>query len=153
MSKKQFEVITGKGYFSSARKPLVLFNKNNLRENLATSMVRHLSTCTREGCNKVETSDKRFKRCSVCFTKYCSLECYIFDHKHGQHKQKCKYFKMAKEIVKKTLCESCWKDKWEEVSNPNSNVIFLPCKSCMFKPHGAPKELLDDTDIYKTWFF
>lgn len=150
---KPYCVVTAPYYFSRASHPISMIDPKNPSYNPATSLIQHLSTCTAEGCNKVETSEKRFPRCSECFTKYCSKECQTKDHKEGEHKKKCSYFKIVKERIKSIFCDQCWKGKWEEVSNPNSKVNFFVCKKCMMIPLNLSSEIMDDPDIYKLWIF
>jgi hypothetical protein len=155
MVSKEFEATLGKRYYSYTSNPLKVVNLKNPRENTTRSRIQYISPCTREGCNNVETHNVRFQRCSVCYTKYCSRECQVYDHKYGKHKEKCRLFSIAKDVVKNTLCESCWNDKWDEVSNPKSQINFFPCNNCMMTPMNCTDNVLDslhdDSDIYRVW--
>lgn len=52
------------------------------------STISTLFPCSREECDKEESPGKRFKRCGVCLTIYCSSEC---QKSHwSQHKKFCK---------------------------------------------------------------
>lgn len=155
-SQKEYVATLGRCYYSRARNPMMAFDTSGSHKNLFHKKILYLSTCSREGCDKSETEEIRFSRCSVCFTKYCSRECQLLDHKDGEHKTKCKLFKLAKEVVEKTLCTKCWDSKWNEVSQKDPSTIFMPCNRCLSTPPKVDKDtlntLLDDPDIYTVWF-
>jgi hypothetical protein len=129
--------------------------------------IAYISSCTNKNCDKVEIMSSNgdiaaFPRCTVCFTRYCSRNCQVEDHKHGDHKTKCARFLSVKEKFEKVLCKQCWKSKWNVVSDFYSNGIlsckeYSPCGKCQDKEIYIEDKLDDDTssdpDIRRVWLY
>lgn len=148
----------------------------------------HLAMCARAGCSKCEEATENisekmpsmqnilsggklepmrtvtvssFPRCPLCMTRYCSRDCQVQDHQKGEHKEKCRKFKVVKEHCEKTLCKSCWEAKWAYLtdfypSGKRSTRLYVPCKKCLSKEltleDSLPDDITSDPDIRRIWF-
>lgn len=149
-------ILTEKRYYGSAFIPSN--NTHNPFESYNEPI--QLCTCATEGCNKQETIDKRFSRCTKCLTRYCSRECQIKDHRSGLHKDKCSSFSIVKEKLEHIYCTHCWNSKWKEVTDPDNTIskgiIHKSCDKCTRRRYviedSLPSNIKDDLDIQRVWF-
>lgn len=118
-----------------------------------------LYSCTRDGCDRVETKSGTFIHCPKCMTRYCSQSCMDEDTSHGQHKVKCIRFGVVKAKMENTLCRSCWKRRWEEIQTPPKGRPYILCHKCTKKETKLESELMtklpivvSDPEIIRVWF-
>lgn len=95
----------------------------NALTNESIGMGKLLHECTWKECKNTEQPGGRnFSFCSMCYTKYCSAECQLLDHKQGDHKQQCLEFRA--EAARFEKCERCKNSFWRD--------DFLMCEDCFF---------------------